>query len=166
MGVNYVYVITRPLASRLVKIGWDEPLIYTLASPWGFQEEEVEKWRCARTCESDQWNQSSCALPRAWRLAVRRMCTIGRRSMKKGIQKEPAFCAYILHIRALGSYAQCGGVRGKSVSISVCTESIKHQKENAPNINWPRTLILGGEGKTHSPAPLSCATAIHAERPV
>ena len=32
------------------------------------------------------------------------------------------------------------------VSISVCAESIKHQKENVPNINWPTTLILRGGG--------------------
>ena len=39
------------------------------------------------------------------------------------------------------------------VSISVCTESIKHQKEYVPNINWPITLIFGGG--THSPPPFS-----------
>ena len=42
----------------------------------------------------------------------------------------------LLH-RGIGTYPQLGvGVGGgKSVSISVCTESIKHQKENVPNIN-------------------------------
>ena len=37
----------------------------------------------------------------------------------------------------------------ESVSISVCTESIKHQKENVPNINRPTTL-MGGGGNTHT----------------
>ena len=39
---------------------------------------------------------------------------------------------------------------GGQVCISVYTESIKHQKENVPDINWPTTLILGG---THSASP-------------
>ena len=46
--------------------------------------------------------------------------------------------------QGVGSYPQLGA---KHVSISVCTESIKHQKESVPNINWPTTWILYGEGQ-------------------
>ena len=42
-------------------------------------------------------------------------------------------------IRGVGHDSLLGG--GKSVGISLCRESIKHQKENVPNINWPITLI-------------------------
>ena len=54
----------------------------------------------------------------------------------------------------------------ESVSISVCTESIKHQKENVPNINRPTTLMGGGQYTYFpnlfiggiSPAPFSYAS--------
>ena len=36
--------------------------------------------------------------------------------------------------RGVGSSPQLG--EGKYVSISVCTESLTHQKENVPTINW------------------------------
>ena len=37
---------------------------------------------------------------------------------------------------------------GKPGSISVCTESMKHEKENVLNINWLINLMLGGK---HTP---------------
>ena len=40
----------------------------------------------------------------------------------------------------------CGG--GGRLSVSMRTESIIHQKEHGPNINWQTILILGA--KTHS----------------
>ena len=51
------------------------------------------------------------------------------------------------------SYPQLEG-RGLSVSsVSVCTESVKHQEENVSNINWPTTLILWCGQNTLCPPP-------------
>ena len=55
----------------------------------------------------------------------------------------------------------------------MCTESIKHKKENVPHINWPTTLILEGEGQNTvcpqpfhggggvTPAPLFTLLSVH-----
>ena len=60
--------------------------------------------------------------------------------------------ANIYYTRGVGSYPK---LRGKSVSISVCTKSIKRQKVNV-HINW--VLILG---ETHSPPPPPPPTHTH-----
>ena len=48
-----------------------------------------------------------------------------------------------------GVFRALFSVGGKTVSINVCTESIKLQKESVPNINWSTTL--GGAKYTLPP---------------
>ena len=50
----------------------------------------------------------------------------------------------------LSSVGGGGGGASLSVLVEVCTESIKHQKENVPNMYWPTTVMLAGAKKTHS----------------
>ena len=62
----------------------------------------------------------------------------------------------------------CGHVSITTGGNSVCTDSIKHQTENVPNINWLTILILWGETTLPpphnifiggmAPAPFSYAT--------
>ena len=61
-------------------------------------------------------------------------------------------CVFLRYL-FIWSYPQLEG-RGLSVSsVSVCTESVKHQEENVSNINWPTTLILWCGQNTLCPPP-------------
>ena len=85
---------------------------------------------------------------------------------KKPVTTKPSFLMYV--IRETDVTCQKRRTRDKSAqwtqAFSVCTEYIKHQRENVSNFNWPTTLILGKQ--THSaPPPATFSLGGHGPQP-
>ena len=101
------------------------------------------------TWESVTGLQGTCSRRcSGWHRAVRTEVSGGGWRLR---DKNPTSPTSMIRRRKLSSG---GGGGCKAVSNNLCTESIKHQKENVPNINWPTTFIFfGGGGRQNTPPP-------------